>query len=69
MTETERKRPYTPETLAERWQCSAPHIYRLLNSGQLPGFKLGGKLWRVRAEDVEEYESRVTLPNNAGWGS
>lgn len=64
----ERKRPFTPETLAERWQCSTGVIYRMLSSGQLPGFKIG-KLWRIRAEDVEEFESRVTMPNNAGWGS
>ena len=63
------KRPYTPATLAERWECSPEHVRRLLNTGQLEGFRLGDKLWRIRVEDVEEFESQATPPNNAGWGS
>ena len=54
MTLSERKRPYTPETLAERWECSPELIRRMLKSGELQGFKVGGKLWRIRYEVVEE---------------
>ncbi|RQW42793.1 DNA-binding protein [Novosphingobium sp. LASN5T] len=49
--------PYSPAKLAKRWGCSQSHIYNLLNSRALPGFRLG-KLWRVAAVAVEEYECR-----------
>lgn len=46
----------TPEDVAERWQCSAQQVRKLLGAGALSGFRLGGKLWRVRIEDVEAFE-------------
>lgn len=49
-------RAYTPETLAERWDCSPSVIRKLCRKGDLPSFRLGGKLLRIRADDVEEYE-------------
>ena len=48
--------PFTPETLAARWQCSPRHIRNMIHDGRLPGFRVGGKLLRVRARDVEEFE-------------
>ncbi len=48
--------PFTPETLADRWQCSARHIRNMVKDGRLPGFRLGGKLMRIRAGVVEEFE-------------
>ena len=48
--------PFTPETLAERWQCSSSHIRKMIGRGELPAFRLGGRLLRVRARDVEEFE-------------
>ncbi|TIQ33123.1 MAG: helix-turn-helix domain-containing protein [Mesorhizobium sp.] len=45
-----------PATLAERWGCSGQHIRNLIASGELPSFKLGGKLLRIRGEDVERFE-------------
>jgi len=35
------ERPYTPELLAERWQCSASVVRKMLEAGTLRGFKLG----------------------------
>ncbi len=49
---------YTPETLAERWQCSASHIRKMIGRGELPYFRVGGSLLRIRARDVEEFENR-----------
>ena len=46
----------TPEDVAERWGCSASHVRRLIANGQLPAFRLGGKLLRIRPQDVEAYE-------------
>ncbi|WP_247712085.1 helix-turn-helix domain-containing protein [Qipengyuania qiaonensis] len=54
-------KPYTPASLADRWGCSTTLIYDLLNSKQLPGFKLG-KLWRIKADAVEAYECNPTTP-------
>ena len=53
---TARQTPFTPETLADRWQCSPRHIRNMIRDGRLPGFRLGGKLLRIRAGDVEEFE-------------
>ncbi|WP_033075483.1 helix-turn-helix domain-containing protein [Sphingopyxis sp. MWB1] len=51
----------TPARLAERWEVNTTLIYDLLNSGELPGFKLGGKLWRIKMIDVEAYECRSSV--------
>jgi excisionase family DNA binding protein len=64
------RRPYTPETLAERWECSPAIVRRMLKAGELRGFKLGDKLWRIPASVVDEFESQVfEKPIDAGWGS
>lgn len=47
---------YTPETLAERWCCSAKHIRNLIATGDIAAFRLGEKLLRIRGEAVEEFE-------------
>lgn len=49
-------RPYTPETLAERWGCSGRHVRNLLERGELRFFRLGAKLIRIPADAVREYE-------------
>jgi excisionase family DNA binding protein len=50
-----RPKPFTPESLGERWGCSAEKIRQMFHSGQLPGFRLG-KLIRIPAVEVERYE-------------
>ena len=47
---------YSPRDLAHRWQCSERHVRNLINRGELRAFHLGGKLVRVRHEDVEQFE-------------
>ena len=49
--------PWTPETLAERWGCSAAIIRRLCRNGELAHFRLGGKLLRIPYSVVLEWES------------
>lgn len=34
-------RPYSPETLAERWGCSAEKVRLMYRNGELAGFRLG----------------------------
>jgi excisionase family DNA binding protein len=49
---------YSPATLAKRWECSENTIRNLIRRGELPHFRLGGKLFRIRVKDVEDYEAR-----------
>jgi excisionase family DNA binding protein len=49
---------YTVAHLESRWGVSDSFIYSLMKSGELSSFRLGGKLWRIRASAVEEYEQR-----------
>lgn len=51
----------TPAKLADRWQCSERHVRNMIKSGELPAFKLGDKLIRIKISDVEEFE------RNGGW--
>lgn len=48
-------RPFTPESLAERWDCSAEKVRRMYHDGQIVGFRLG-KLIRIPAAEVERIE-------------
>ncbi|WP_182421993.1 helix-turn-helix domain-containing protein [Aureimonas sp. ME7] len=49
---------FTPRTLAARWECSEQHIRNMLDRGELPAFRLGGKLLRIRGDDVEAFECK-----------
>jgi hypothetical protein len=49
-------RPFSPETLATRWSCSAAHIRNLIKAGKLDGFWLGGQLLRIPAVEVRRFE-------------
>lgn len=50
--------------LADHWGCSADIIYGLIRGGELQAFKLGGKLIRIRAEEVEKFECQTITPSN-----
>ncbi len=52
-------RPYSPETLADRWGCSAEKVRRMFHDGELQGFRLG-KLIRIPANEVERLECQIT---------
>lgn len=52
-------KPFSPETLAERWGCSAEKVRIMYRAGELPGFRLG-KLIRIPAAEVERYECQNT---------
>jgi excisionase family DNA binding protein len=55
-------KPMTVSVLADRWGVSTTHVYNLLQSGELEGFKLGRKLWRIQPEAVARYEQREAEP-------
>jgi excisionase family DNA binding protein len=52
-------RPFSPETLAERWGCSSDKVRRMYRAGEIEGFKLG-KLIRIPAAAVERFECQTT---------
>ncbi|MBK5565220.1 helix-turn-helix domain-containing protein [Ensifer sp. SSB1] len=60
MPTKELPRVLTPSMLAEEWACSEQHVRNLIKNGKLPHFKLGGKLVRIRREDVEAFERNVS---------
>ncbi len=48
---------FTPAEVATRWKCSASFVRRMIDNGELPAFRVGGKLLRVTARAVREYEA------------
>lgn len=61
-------RPYSPETLAAHWGCSAEKIRIMCKSGELASFRLG-KLIRIPASEVERYECQNTGSSDTEEGS
>jgi excisionase family DNA binding protein len=53
------QRPFTPETLADRWACSSEKIRLMFHRGELAGFRLG-RLIRIPAVEVERFECEQT---------
>jgi excisionase family DNA binding protein len=50
-------RPYTAAQLAERWGVSDTFVYDQIKAGRIVAMRLGGKLLRVSAAAVADYES------------
>lgn len=57
---------YSVATLAEHWGCGTDTIYSLIRGGELRAFKLGGKLLRIRNDEVERFECQNTACNDTG---
>jgi excisionase family DNA binding protein len=52
-------RPFSPETLADRWGCSSDTIRNMCRRGDLRAFRLG-RLIRIPAQEVERFECQNT---------
>ena len=48
-------RPFSPETLADRWGCSSEKVRQMCRRGEVSSFRLG-KLIRIPANEVERIE-------------
>lgn len=57
-------RPYSPETLGERWGCSAEKVRRMYHDGEIAAFRLG-KLIRIPAAEVERIECQMTTASSS----
>jgi excisionase family DNA binding protein len=53
-------RPYSVPSLAAHWGCAPDTVYSLIKGGDLQAFRVGGKLLRIRAEEVERYECQTS---------
>lgn len=57
---------YSAAELAQRWGVSLGHVYNMLRSRKLLGFKVG-KDWRISADEVDRIEGRaVSVPVGNG---
>lgn len=45
----------SPEELAVLLGCGRTTVYALLRTGEIPSFRIGSRVRRVRRADVEEY--------------
>jgi excisionase family DNA binding protein len=52
---------FTVTSLAAWWGVNGTSIYSLINSGELPHFRIGQRLIRIRADAVLEYEREHLL--------
>lgn len=48
-------KPFSPESLAARWECSSEKVRQMFHAGELAGFRLG-KLIRIPALEIERFE-------------
>lgn len=53
-------KPYTPETLGERWDCSATTVRNMCIDGTLRSFRVG-RLYRITAAAVAEHEATASV--------
>ena len=54
-----KKKVYTVTEIVESCGFSRVYVNRMLNTGELRGFKTG-RIWRVKAEDLEAFmESKM----------
>ncbi|MDX0911897.1 excisionase family DNA-binding protein [Sinorhizobium medicae] len=56
MIVADERRPFSPKTLAEHWDCSERHVRNLIASGEIRAFRLGGKLLRIPWDEVDRFE-------------
>ncbi|TDK51718.1 hypothetical protein E1832_02660 [Antarcticimicrobium luteum] len=52
-------RPFTPDSLAARWDCSAETVRQLVHRRELRGFRVG-RMIRIPADAAEEYECQTS---------
>jgi len=53
---------FTILQLCRRWQLGRKTVYKFIDAGILPAWKVGSHLYRVSVADVLRFESRNRLP-------
>ena len=54
----------TPREVMDLLYIGKNTLYKLLNSGELKGFRIG-KQWRIAKNALREFADRITTPLNA----
>jgi len=49
------RKAFTPDMLAERWQCSSETVRQMIKRGELQGFRVG-RMFRITADSVDAFE-------------
>lgn len=52
---------YTVDELARRWKCQRRYIYKLIEARCLLATRLGPRVYRIKVEDMANYEERNRL--------
>ena len=63
------EKPFTVAQVAERWACSPDAVYALIRSKKLQAFRVGGKLLRIQAKEIERWESIGANTQSESTGS
>ena len=58
----------TVSELADYLRCNKSTIYKLVRSGDLPGFKIGSD-WRFRADHIERWLRKTRREAQSGGAS
>lgn len=58
---------YTPAEISTFARCSQSFVRKEIRNGNLPAFRLGGKLLRIKGEDAWQWLTRKS--ENTGLGS
>lgn len=61
-------RPLTVGMVAQRWGCSSQAVRNMIARGALPAFRVG-KLIRIPAAEVEEFERCSSVTEGSGASS
>lgn len=64
----EQSRPFSADTLAERWGCSAESVRQLARQGAIRYFRIG-KMYRFPKSAVEEFECQTSTSDASGAAS
>ena len=55
-SDIDRPNAFTPQMLADRWDCSERHVRNMIKRGDIRSFLFGGKLVRISSEEVDRFE-------------
>lgn len=56
-TANDNRATYTVDELAARWRVGRNSVIAAIREGKLHAFKVGKRVWRITAAEVERYEA------------
>lgn len=52
----------TVAQVCRRWQLGRKTVYKFIDAGILPAWRVGGHLYRIAVADVLEFETKNRIP-------